>query len=87
MITAIVMLALASGPSCDNFAAEVARRADLMAADVETMPHVVREGLRRLAHDARVRAGRREARERLREELREIIRRNRASAPGKESDR
>lgn len=80
VMTAILMLALASGGgACDDFAADVARRAEMMAADVETMPHVVREGLRQLAHDAKARANREAEIERLREDLREIIRRRKAS--------
>jgi hypothetical protein len=81
VLTAILMLALACPP--EDFAADVARRADLMAADVETMPHVVKEGLRQLAHDARAQAQRTEAKERIREELRAIVRRN-SGAPAPE---
>lgn len=71
------LLALSLACACGDFPAEVARRAKLMAADVETMPHVVREGLRQLAYDAKVCAEREAAKERLRSELREVIRQNR----------
>lgn len=65
--------------SCGDFAADVERRAQLMAADVDTMPHVVKAGLRQLSFDARRHAARGAARERLRAELREIVKRNRAA--------
>ncbi len=83
MTTALILMLTLASPS-EDFAADVARRADLMAADVETMPLVVKEGLRQLAYDARAQAGRRAAKQKMRDEMREIVRRNRAAV---ESDR
>jgi hypothetical protein len=51
-----LLLALTLACPGDDFAADVARRAELMAADVETMPHVVKAGLEQLAYDARLAA-------------------------------
>jgi hypothetical protein len=51
MMTAVLLFALAC--PCEDFAADVARRSELMAADVKAMPHVVEEGLRQLAFDAK----------------------------------
>ena len=77
MIALLLAVSLAGAP-CDEFAADVARRAELMSQDVETMPHVVREGLRQLAFDAKSRANRAASIAALRAELREIIRKRKA---------